>query len=139
MTRGELLDFLRRRRLAVVSTASSNGKPESAVVGIAVSEDLEIVFDTVRTSRKYRNLAVNPSVAVATWTGEKTAQYEGIASELGEADARYRDLYLEIFPDGRDRLSWPGITHFVIRPAWIRYSDFAARPPVIEEFTFEGN
>ena len=137
MTQDVLFEFMRRHRYAVVSSVAKNGAPASAVVGIAVSRELEIIFDTVKTSRKYANLIANPAAAVALWTGEKTAQYEGIASELAGADGdRYREIYFEVFPDGRDRLSWPGITHFVIRPAWIRYSDFDARPPVIEEFKF---
>jgi hypothetical protein len=30
-------------------------------------------------------------------------------------------------------MAWPGITWFVVRPTWIRYSDFDQRPPLIEE------
>ena len=28
------------------------------------------------------------------------------------------------FPDGPERLAWPGITYLRVRPTWIRYSDF---------------
>ena len=35
-------------------------------------------------------------------------------------------------------LSWVGITYFVVRAKWIRYSDYDQRPPFIEEFHFEG-
>jgi hypothetical protein len=30
-------------------------------------------------------------------------------------------------------MSWPGIVYFVVRPAWIRYSDFDQSPPLIRE------
>jgi pyridoxine/pyridoxamine 5'-phosphate oxidase len=133
MTHAELVEFMRRHTLCVVSTVASDGAPESAVVGFAVATDLRIVFDTVASSRKYRNLISNPRVSVAMWTGEKTVQYEGIASLAGDAD---RELYFETFPDGRERLKWQGITHFVVAPKWIRCSDFDARPPRIEEFAF---
>jgi hypothetical protein len=33
-------------------------------------------------------------------------------------------------------MAWPGITWFVVRPRWIRYSDFDQRPAVIEEMVF---
>jgi hypothetical protein len=33
-------------------------------------------------------------------------------------------------------MSWPGIVYFVVRPAWIRYSDFDQDPPLIREFSF---
>ncbi|MEX2263715.1 MAG: hypothetical protein WD696_17305 [Bryobacteraceae bacterium] len=35
------------------------------------------------------------------------------------------------------QLSWPGIVYFVVKPRWIRYSDFGADSPLIREFTFE--
>jgi len=137
MPRAGLLDFIRRHRYCVVSSIAENGAPQSAVVGFAVSPEFEIIFDTVKSSRKYRNLISNPRAAVALWTGEATVQYEGIATELAGADGdRYREIYFETWPDGRDRMSWTGITHFVIRPEWIRFTDFGERPPRIEEFTF---
>jgi hypothetical protein len=36
--------------------------PQAAVVGFAVSEHLEIVFDTLDTTRKLRNLRVDPRI-----------------------------------------------------------------------------
>jgi hypothetical protein len=137
MSQADLYDFLRRHRYAVVSSVSASGAPQSAVVGIAVSRDLEIVFDTLTNTRKYRNLIANPAASVTLWTGEATAQYEGIAEEPdGPERDRYREIYFESWPDGRERLGWPGITHLVIRPKWIRYTDFDRSPPQIEEFTF---
>jgi Pyridoxamine 5'-phosphate oxidase len=55
MTRDDVLRFLRPHRLGVVATMSPDGEPQSAVVGIAVTEELEIVFDTLSTTRKCRN------------------------------------------------------------------------------------
>jgi hypothetical protein len=137
MTQTELFEFLRRHRYGVVSSISETGAPQSAVVGIGVSRDLEIIFDTLNITRKYRNLIANPAAAVTVWTGEATAQLEGIAREPEGADRnRYREIYFETWPDGRDRLHWSGLTHLVIRPKWIRYTDFDQRPPQIEEFEF---
>ncbi|HLW76148.1 MAG TPA: pyridoxamine 5'-phosphate oxidase family protein [Bryobacteraceae bacterium] len=137
MTRADVFEFMRSHRYAVVSSVTPGGAPESAVVGVAVTRELEIVFDTVKTSRKYANLLANPLTAVTFWTGEITVQYQGAAGEAtGEFLGRVREIYFKTWPDGRDRLSWPGITHFLIRPSWIRYSDFESNPPVIEEFTF---
>jgi len=61
---------------------SEDGHPQSALVGIAVTQELEIVFDTLNSSRKYRNLIQHPSCSlVIGWDGEQTVQYEGIATE----------------------------------------------------------
>jgi pyridoxine/pyridoxamine 5'-phosphate oxidase len=130
----KLADFIAACDLGVVSYLSPEGAPQSAVVGIAVTPELEIIFDTVASSRKYRNLKARAECSIVIWSGEVTLQYEGIAEET--ADDHYKEAYFKKMPDGRDRLSWLGITYFVVRPKWIRYSDFDARPPVIEEFSF---
>jgi general stress protein 26 len=138
MTKDFLYDFIKQHKLAVVSTLSKDNKPEAALVGFAISEDLEIVFDTVKTSRKYHNLLQNPAVAVVVgWDNETTVQYEGVATELsGEGADRYKEIYFEAYPDGRERdKTWPDIVHFKISPKWIRYSNFNGQA-VVEEMVF---
>jgi hypothetical protein len=64
----------------VLATTAENGTPQAAIVGIAVTEELGIVFDTSRASRKIRNLQHQNLVAlVILCAGEVTVQYEGIA------------------------------------------------------------
>ena len=141
MDRTELLAFLRTQELAVLASLGPDGAPQAAVVGIAVSDELEIVFDTVDSSRKVRNVRADPRVALAlgglTPGDERTVQYEGVADEPTGVDLeRARALYFERFPDGRERLArWPGLIHVCVRPTWIRYSDFNRAPPVIAEFS----
>lgn len=129
------LEFARGQRLAVLSTVSSAGQPQSALMGVAVTPDFEVVFDTVKSSRKYPNLCANQRVSlVIGCAGEITVQYEGIAEELsGDRLARYLTIYFAAFPDGPERQSWPGTTYFVVRPKWIRYCNYGQRPPVIRE------
>lgn len=138
MTETFIYEVIRKHRLAVLATTSADGQPEAAVVGIAVTPDLEIVFDTVRSSRKYGNLVAQPKVAVVIgMKNEITTQYEGEAFELrGPEDDGYREAYYAVFPEGRDRAAtWEGLVHFVIRPKWIRYSNYN-EPVVIEEMRF---
>lgn len=139
MTRAELRAFLDGHRLGVLSTIGPSGTPQSALVGIAVAQDLELVFDTVKSSRKYPNLLRQGCCAfVVGLAGERTAQYEGIAEELtGDALAYYQRIYFEALPDGPARLSWEGIVYFVVKPRWIRFSDYGQSPPLIEEFVFD--
>jgi len=126
MSRAELLPFLQKHRLGIQSTVSPSGDPQAAVVGIAVTPELEIVFDTIDTTRKCRNLRNDPRIAfVIGWDQEITVQLEGIADEpTGAERDRILAAYFIPYPDGRERLKWPGITHFRVRPTWIRYSDF---------------
>ena len=144
MTREFLYLFIRQHRLAVLATTATGRQhaktphPEAAVIGFAVTKDFEIVFDTDKTSRKYANLIAHPHTAlVIGWDNETTVQYEGVARELAatEGDA-YKEVYYSVYPDGRERAkSWPNLTHFVIQPTWIRYSNFND-PPAIHEITF---
>lgn len=135
MSRSQLIRFVQRRRLGVVSSLAPDGAPQSAVVGIATSELGEIVFDTLGTSRKARNLRRDPRVSLVVWENERTVQLDGLADEpTGPELDRLREVYFAVYPDGRERLAWPGLTHFRIVPAWGRSSDFAAAPePLIVE------
>ena len=138
MTKADIYQFIAKRKLGVLGTLSPEGGPQSALVGIAVTPELEIIFDTVQSSRKFRNLISNPRCSfVVGWEGEITVQYEGETHQPdGAALALYQEVYFAGWPDGPDRLSWPGITYFVVRPRWIRYSDFDQNPAYIQEFNF---
>jgi PPOX class probable F420-dependent enzyme len=136
--RTELIRFVQRQRLAVVASLGPDGAPQSAVVGIGTSETGEIVFDTLGTSRKAQNLRRDPRVSLVVWEGERTVQVDGLADEPpGEARDRLREVYFAVYPDGRERLAWPHITHFRVRPRWARSSDFGVSPgPRIVELNF---
>jgi hypothetical protein len=140
MIEADVYGFLLNHRLGVLGTICPTGAPQSALVGIAITEKLEIVFDTVWSSRKYPNLIANPkcSFTIGGWgSGEQTVQYEGEAEELEPPDLeRFQQTYFNAWPDGPARMTWPGIVYFVVRPTWIRYSDYDQRPPLIQEFDF---
>jgi general stress protein 26 len=128
--------LIKQNKLAVVSTVNVKSEPESALVGIAVSVNLEIIFDTVKASRKYHNILHNPKVAlVIGWENEVTLQCEGEAEVLGKGDEadNLREVYYLAYPDGRERAqTWPGLVHIKVTPHWLRYSNFND-PRVIEE------
>ncbi|HEY2457957.1 MAG TPA: pyridoxamine 5'-phosphate oxidase family protein [Candidatus Acidoferrum sp.] len=134
----EVYAFMAAESLAVLSTVTERGEPEAALVGFAVTPKLEIVFDTVKSSRKYPNLTKNQRMAwVIGCTTEVTVQFEGVAEELvGEDLAKYKKTYFAKFPDGVEREKWPGITYFVVRPKWVRYCDYNPQSRRIEEMNF---
>ncbi len=136
-----LLSFMRSHRWAIEATASHGHAPQAAIIGIAVTEHLEVVFDTLATSRKAANLHANPQIAlvVGGWNDSdpRTVQYEGIADFPAGAELeRLKQIYFQAFPDGPTRLSWPGITYVRVRPRWVRLSDFTTEPPTITEHAF---
>jgi len=141
VTRADLLAFLRSHKYAVQSSVGAGGQPQAAVVGIAVSDAFELVFDTLETTRKARNLAKNPRIAFVIGGDdgdERSVQFEGLAERpAGTQLEAARALYFSRFPDGQDRLAWPGLIHLLVRPTWLRYSDYNRHPPEILEYGSE--
>jgi hypothetical protein len=137
MTREELLRFIAGHKWAVQASVAASGAPQAAVIGFAVTDDLELVFDTLETSRKAPNLRRDGRIAlVIGWDDEQTVQCEGVADEPRGAELEpYRRRYLERFPDGVSRQSWPGLLYFRVRLTWARYSDFRTADAKIVEFT----
>jgi Pyridoxamine 5'-phosphate oxidase len=138
MTRSELLQFMQSHSLAVQTSVSPSAAPQAAVVGIVVSDDFEVFFDTLDVTRKIHNLRRNPKIAFVigglTSGDERTVQYEAVADEPAGADLqRLKELYFSRFLDGRDRQSWQGLVYVRARPTWIRYSDYNRTPPEIVE------
>ena len=110
MTRAELLRFIAGHKWAVQASVAANGAPQAAVIGFAVTNDLELVFDTLETSRKAPNLRRDGRIAlVIGWDDAQTVQCEGVADEpAGAALEPYRRCYMERFPDSLARQGWPG-------------------------------
>lgn len=135
MIKRDIYDFMAKCKLGVLGTVGPDGRPQSSLVGIAVTEDLGIIFDTVKSSRKYVNLIARSDCCFALgWDGEQTVQYEGNATELGGSEmVRLQETYFAAWPECRGHLAWPGIVYIVVRPRWIRYSDFDQKPPLITE------
>jgi pyridoxine/pyridoxamine 5'-phosphate oxidase len=135
MTLEEVFDIAKSKRYLVVSTVNESGAPEAALMGFAVTQENEFVFDTLSTSRKAVNLARNPAAAlVIGWDDNISLQIEGIARRpVGEDLASAKAAYFREWPDGRARENWPNIAYVVVRPKWIRYSNYSGAP-VVEEF-----
>jgi uncharacterized protein YhbP (UPF0306 family) len=142
MTRDEILRFMRSHSLAVEATVSETGAPQAAVVGIVVTEDFELFFDTLDSTRKAMNLRQHPKVAFVIGGphpgAEKTVQYEGLVDEpMGVELEGLKQLYFDRFIDGPSRQAWKGIIYVRVRPIWLRYSDFSVDPPRIVELDAE--
>jgi pyridoxine/pyridoxamine 5'-phosphate oxidase len=126
MTRGEFAAFVRAAGIGVVATAGAGGQPEAALVGLAVTQAGEIIFDSKADARKMANIAGNPRVAlVVGWQDDVSVQVEGHADILaGSERERYGAIYASQFPGSRvldDEFAVVRVT-----PRWLRYYD--ARP-----------
>jgi hypothetical protein len=57
----DVLAYIRCHRFAVIATAERTGAPYAVVVGVATTDSLEVVFDTLISTRKHANLQLERS------------------------------------------------------------------------------
>lgn len=119
-----LYAYMNKRNLAVLATIGPHNTPEAAVMEFGQTHKLELIFDTLNTSRKYANLKKNPKIAfVIGWEDGNTVQYEGIAMELqGTELAAYKKIMFAKNPAFAKWENLPDMTYFKVIPKWIRYS-----------------
>lgn len=139
--KSKILDYIKKQKLAIISTIGKKRKPESAVVAFSETEDLEIIFGTFCTTRKYKNLKYNKDVSVVIGWNEVeniTVQYEGIAKEVkNEELEKCRQIQLKKNPSSKKYAFDKNQTYFMIKPKWIRYSNFFKEPEEIFEIFFK--
>lgn len=138
MSKKDILKFIRKHKLAVLSTVTPDNKSQSAVLEFGETDDLELIFDMFKSSRKYKNLKKNKNVSVVIgWDDNITVQYEGLAEELeGDAAKKYKEAYWRKNPRAKRWENRKGITYVKVKPQWIRYSDLNYHPWKIFEFSF---
>lgn len=131
----DLVAYARRQPWAVEATVAPSGAPQAAVIGVVVTDGLELFFDTDAGARKAANLRRDPRVAfVVGWDEGQTLQLEGLADEpTGEALSGLLSLYRARFPDADARAAGRPIAYFRVRPTWVRYTDFRRGVPEIVE------
>jgi general stress protein 26 len=130
-------DFIKKHKIAVISTVNSGNQPESAVLEFGETHDLELIFDTHTSSRKFKNIQKHPNVSfVIGWDENITVQYQGVAKEVtGDQAKKYKEAYWSKNPEAERWEEREGITYFKVEPKWIRYSDLNEHPWHIFEIT----
>ena len=135
-----ILKFFRRCKLGVVSTVFPGSlMPESAVVSISETDNLDIVFGSFKAERKNHNILANPQVSfVVGWDYEEkiTVQVEARVQLLvGKEREALSDEHCKKHPGSLKYKDDPRQEYFKIVPHWIRYSNFACDPQKIWELT----
>lgn len=125
-----LYNFINSHKIGVLSTVTGNFLPEAAVMGLAVSENLEIVCSSFVNARKNDNILKNPYVAlVIGWEKGKTVQYEGIAEPINSIDAEehLKTTFAHI-PSIAKYVEREFQVFYKIKPKWIRFADLSVDP-----------
>ncbi len=138
--RERILAFIKAQRLTVIATVDvENNKPEAAVIAFAEKDNLDLIFGTKNSSRKYANIQKNPNVSfVIGWSDEfGTLQYEGIATELsGEEAVEHGTMLADKNENARIFLTKENQRYFLVRPTWLRFTDKSKTPQEETEVSF---
>ena len=131
----QLVEFISHHRLATLASLGPDGAPQAALMNIAVTQDLEVVFETTSQTRKFINLERDSRVAlVIGWSGQETLQYEGRAIRPdGRRRDMARDAFVAAFPAKTADEHWPSNAYFLVTPHWLRFSSYY-RPRFVEEY-----
>lgn len=138
--KNKIFNLLDKNEFGVVATYSldKNKPPESAVVAISHTLELNIVFGSFKQTRKNNNLKNNSSISVVIgWNNElkQTIQLEGNVKliinkqereTLGKKHCLKNKDSEKYHTDLRQE-------YFKIIPNWIRYSDFSKDPQEVWE------
>ncbi len=130
LTQAQFVDFIVEAGQAVVSTVDPQGRPEAALVELAVTPAGDLLFNTKTATRKVVNLSHNPHVAVVVGWPSITLQIEGEAVRLEGADLdAAASVFSARFP--KKSLDWSAFSLYRVRPEWLRYCALQPGSPSI--------
>lgn len=126
-----VINYLNEHRQCVVGT-SVNNIPFVAKVYYYTLQDYEIVFSTFPNSNKFKNLKVNPNIAIAIDDGSPShcMHYQGKA-ELITAQEEINKLKAYILSKDapfRKFMDRPDLQFFKVKPLIIYYTDYKKKP-----------
>lgn len=142
-THMDFMEFLRSKSVAVLSTVTPDGQPESATVFFVVDGDLNFYFMTKNFSRKYANLEQNQRVSLVVGTENEpvTAQIQGTAEKTTdpkEFDQRMQMLKENFFknefvaPLFQMTSEKNDVVIYKVTPFWIRWLDLRSKKEKVD-------
>jgi general stress protein 26 len=140
-TREKLFKFLRDGRVSVLSTCTAKGEPHSSVMHYSCAAELpDLFFSTDDRSAKARDCRENPRTAVALGWSETdwvTVQMRGAlrALTLPQEIEAAKAAHYAVHPNARAFDSDPHTLFLRFEADWVRFSNLAAAPPLVEEMT----
>lgn len=164
LTRYEIASLVTTYPIGVVATIGPDGGPQATLVGLAITDRGEILFDSARDARKIANLTREPRVAIVVGgavgggedargerradadgggvrrddLGEITLQAEGVADLLeGEDYGRCLAAYLATFTDGAIRAADADYVLVRVRLRWARVSEYSPVAEVQREARYD--
>ncbi|MCA9309215.1 pyridoxamine 5'-phosphate oxidase family protein [Candidatus Saccharibacteria bacterium] len=130
--------FLEDFEECVIATVNERAKPEAATVGLSCDDNFTFLIGTNKDTRKAANISQNNSVAlVVGFSGPKTVQIEGVAEKVTRDTHQERiELHLDTVSGARSFDGEPGQTYYMIKPTWLRFTDYTQEDPIFETEDF---
>ncbi|MBI2195648.1 MAG: pyridoxamine 5'-phosphate oxidase family protein [Candidatus Levybacteria bacterium] len=138
----EVREFFRNHRVGALSTISSEGYPESAVLHYSNNDNpLAFYFSTERSSRKIHNIRLNSKASFVIGFSEEefiTVQMNGIVKELGDEElTEAKKIHYKKHPDSKQYENDPETVFISFTPSWIKISDYKVSPANIKEINLQ--
>lgn len=127
-------NFLKKERICVLSTASKEGKTESAIMSYTLKPNLSFIFSTLSKTRKLKNILENnfASIIVGGFNNDPCIQIDGLITNLeGESYDDAKKFVLEYNPSLQEYIT-PDHKFFEFKPTWMRYVDYSLPQPETE-------
>ncbi len=125
--RRDIQELMKSNRICALATVAESG-PHCSLMSYAVSEDgTELYMATDKNTKKYRNLAANPSVSLLIDSREETARDRGAATKaltvagtirrgLDKPEKQAaREALCRRHPDLKDFLAGPSVEVIVVK------------------------
>ncbi len=138
-TQSEAYEFFQdtERAHGVLSYLDINAQPDSAFISFSATKDLNIIFGTSDTSRKFTAIKARPNVAFNVTDKESryTVQLKGKVRELSleELAPFEADHYAKLGVASRKFKTMPDQHFFIIEPTYLKFTDCSGNPWVITQ------
>ncbi len=126
----EILEYIQNQRVGVLALEMLDGSPHAAAVHYAHSENpVEFYFGTHLSTRKAEPFKTQQSTRASFVIGTdessmKTFQLNGIVEIIkSEEKQKFLDIYLQRFPDKKERTEDEKFLAIKFTPTWWRYTD----------------
>lgn len=135
----KILELLQANHVGVIATHGDGLSPESAVVTISETPELEIIFGSSELARKNHNIARSPNVSlVVGWdiVVRETLQIEGVAVCVSDSEREAIEaLHCAKNPIFAKYNGNSSFQYFKLKPHWIRYTNLSADHAGVWEVT----
>lgn len=127
----DILDYIKSQRIGVLAVEMLDGAPHGATVHFAHTENpLQFFFETYREYRKAEALFGRESTRASLVIGVnegfmKTLQLDGEIRLITPEEVILIDnVYLDKFPEKKEKSKEPKVVFFTFIPKWWRFTDW---------------